>query len=321
MPPLSYRAQGVLAAIQDGARIDADTLAAASPTEGRKAILTALAELDAAGLIVRLRVQDKATGRWSWDCTLASAPKSPEGLSGEGNPQVEPKTPYGTSEPGRNASPQVSPKVPSRRSGTRPSGNTPQGYTPENGPNPQVSPKAPHPTSDKGTSSTSSGSSFATTTRSSSSGYARTRATLHNLNQNAVTAPAYQLVATWRQTHNTPNNPDHYTAIAHHVDTLLTRNANPDLIRAALHEFDRRPDAKPGLLPHLYDDAVKAARAAQMPPGEQHVPSGAGVPRGSTGSSRVDSALGFLSPDDPWLVGLAGGSAPELRVVEGGRGA
>lgn len=73
---LSYRARGVLAFIlskPDHWQTNAPALARAS-TEGRDAILKALAELEAEGYVIRTRHQDTA-GRWTTIVTVFDEPQ------------------------------------------------------------------------------------------------------------------------------------------------------------------------------------------------------------------------------------------------------
>ncbi|GLW91810.1 hypothetical protein [Actinokineospora globicatena] len=102
------------------------------------------------------------------------------------------------------------------------------------------------------------------------------------------------------------------TALALHATQALADGIPPDTITAALTTWTTRDRITPNLLPSLIADHIKTA-------GGGHVPR-AGAP--VTGSSRVDTALGFLSPDDPWWQELQGAQMPpSLRVIEGERGA
>jgi hypothetical protein len=51
-----------------------------------------------------------------------------------------------------------------------------------------------------------------------------------------------------------------YTAISKHVAAIVQANGDRAAVQAALAEWDRRADAKAGLLPHLYDDALHERR-------------------------------------------------------------
>lgn len=86
------------------------------------------------------------------------------------------------------------------------------------------------------------------------------RPTASELNDTAVPAPVAAILTTWRASHQPRYSGGTYTAIGQHVATALANGHAPDAIRAALTEWDRRADAKPGLLPHLLDDQLKARR-------------------------------------------------------------
>lgn len=92
---LSYRARGLLAFIlsnTDGWATDSISLSREENGEKRDGIRTALAELEAAGYLVRERVQD-ARGRWSTHQTIYDTPQATEqGALFDVNAQVTPKT-------------------------------------------------------------------------------------------------------------------------------------------------------------------------------------------------------------------------------------
>lgn len=86
------------------------------------------------------------------------------------------------------------------------------------------------------------------------------RATAEQLAKTATDPATYRLIATWRGTHQPPYRADVYTAISKHVAGLIATGGDHDAIRDALVEWDTRADAKPGLIPHLYDDALHNRR-------------------------------------------------------------
>lgn len=89
----------------------------------------------------------------------------------------------------------------------------------------------------------------------------------------ATTPDSWALIARWRSEHDVPYRHATYRRLASHVRDLLATNAHPELITDALHHWDQRDNAAPGLLPHLYDDAVRATRARHTPPGHGRTPS------------------------------------------------
>ncbi len=123
---LSFRARGVLVYVlsqRDGWETDSTRLAAQAK-EGRGAVRSAIAELEAAGYWVQERHQDPKTGRW---VTVATVRDTPEGgFPTDGN---DPTTPSEDRFPvvGGDAKPQVSPKTGFRSSGNRTSGNRTSG--------------------------------------------------------------------------------------------------------------------------------------------------------------------------------------------------
>lgn len=77
---------------------------------------------------------------------------------------------------------------------------------------------------------------------------------------------ALELVMAWRTNHKPPYGRDTYRRMSEKVAEMLREDADPDFIKAALQLWDQREDAKsPGLLPHLYQDAVKTSRGATRP--------------------------------------------------------
>ncbi len=313
---LSYRALGVLTAIRAGAPIDAGKHAAAPRAEGRDAIRKALAELERGGLIARARIQDPATGRWSWDTRLTDPQASPK----TENPTPENQAPA--------ANPHVTPKTDSQAPVNQPSAHTPHGYPTENTPSPQVTPTTGLPKSENQASSTCGGTRK-DLTLNSSGGVDLSRTHPHTRANNTPTEPAttaihpqtYQLITAWRITHNPPYRPQTYRALAKHADTLLTNGAPPDLIQAALKLWDTRDNAQPGLLPHLYDDALKTHRAAVT---AQHVPSRTAAHEPAR-SARGDKMRGWLAVGEALQAELDAEAARGelgpggLKLIEGGR--
>lgn len=102
------------------------------------------------------------------------------------------------------------------------------------------------------------------------SGLARPRTrgttTVADLSATAVRPDAYRLVSAWRTETGAAYRPATVRTLAKHADGILRDGGDPAAVRAALDEWHRRPDARPGLLPHLYDDAVKARHHARRTP-------------------------------------------------------
>ncbi|WP_158852812.1 helix-turn-helix domain-containing protein [Saccharothrix deserti] len=145
-----------------------------------------------------------------------------------------------------------------------------------------------------------------TTEPKSSAARPRTRGTttLVDLSASAVRPDAYRLVSTWRADTGAAYRPQTVRALARHVDAVLRDGGDPTALRAALDEWHRRPDARPGLLPHLYDDAVKAAAAARRPPSP------------STGrATRGDKVRGWLALADDQVDPVE----PDRLAIEGAR--
>jgi hypothetical protein len=113
----------------------------------------------------------------------------------------------------------------------------------------------------------------------------------------AVTPQAYTLVAAWRATHQQRYRPGTYRALAKLADAILADGGAAELIRAALDEWDTRPNARPGLLPHLYDDEVKTSRAAARTPGYR-----------SQTDANIDAFL-HTGVERPRFTALPGGAA------------
>ncbi|OKJ98869.1 hypothetical protein [Amycolatopsis sp. CB00013] len=112
------------------------------------------------------------------------------------------------------------------------------------------------------------------------------------LSATASRPDAYRLVTSWRDQTGAPYRPATIRALAKQADGILRDGGALVPLRAALDEWDRRPDARPGLLPHLYDDAVKATRLTKQPPTRSSAPR----------SARGEKVRGWLA--------LAAASAP-----------
>lgn len=126
------------------------------------------------------------------------------------------------------------------------------------------------------------------------------------LSATAVRPDAYRLVSTWREQIGAPYRPAIIRALAKHADGILRDGGALEPLRAALDEWNSRPDARPGLLPHLYDDAVKAVHLAKQPAGRSATPR----------SARGDKVRGWLAlaeqpVDQP--------ATSVTQLVEGGR--
>lgn len=88
---LSFKARGImlwLLSKPDDWRCTASEIASAGK-EGRDAVRAALGELEACGYLIRVKVQDKDTGRWSTETIVRESPGHTEdGFPGAGNPDV-----------------------------------------------------------------------------------------------------------------------------------------------------------------------------------------------------------------------------------------
>src|SRR5690606_31020900 len=91
----------------------------------------------------------------------------------------------------------------------------------------------------------------------------------------AVQPTARRLVDAWRnsQPEQTRHRPQVIHQLSKVADGLLRDGADPELIRAALDEWDARADVhSPNALRWLYDDAVKTARATRTGPAPATTP-------------------------------------------------
>lgn len=287
-PALSYRGNGLLgrlaATYRPGDVVDVPALFRPEHREGRDAVRATLRELAAAGYIVVERTQD-AGGRWSTRTILT--PKAAEASA-----QVTP----GTANPSSVAEPDASAQV-------TPETGSPFPVTPETGSPfpaeevfPQVTPETdspapvkPFPTSTYVGTRTSP---RAVVADARARRRTRTTTTATELAASAVSLDAARLVAAWRS--RDPGRaeiPDWIVrALQRQVDDLL-RNPTviPELIPAALDEWETRPDAKPGLLRHLYADQVQARRAQQV------------ASRSSTTNARPSPRRGMGAKAADWL--------------------
>lgn len=78
---LSWKARGLLAhllSMPDGWRTSSDRLARLGP-DGRDAVRSGLAELEAAGYLQRRRCQDRRTGLWSTEVIISDQPVNKPG--------------------------------------------------------------------------------------------------------------------------------------------------------------------------------------------------------------------------------------------------
>ncbi|MEU5847458.1 hypothetical protein [Saccharopolyspora shandongensis] len=133
---------------------------------------------------------------------------------------------------------------------------------------------------------------------------ARGPATLDELNTHAVKPDAYQLTRRWHRDRGEPYPTRTVRALSAEVDKLLADRGEPDAIRAALDLWHGRTGASPGLLPHLYVDAVKVRDGAT---GSRSQP-----PKGA--SARGEKVRGWMALAEtapgrnPFAIGQGDGS-------------
>lgn len=124
------------------------------------------------------------------------------------------------------------------------------------------------------------------------------------LNASAATPDVRRVIDRWRDGHQTQYRAATYRALAKQIRDTLPGDAHPDLILDALHRWDERDNASPGLLPHLYDDAVRATRERRATPttGRRNGP--------ATADDKIAALMALKTGTD-------GAPAP-LRAIEGG---
>lgn len=156
-------------------------------------------------------------------------------------------------------------------------------------------------------------------------GRARGTTTLAELSASAVKPQARTIVDAWRnsQPDQTRHRPQVIRELSKVADGLLRDGADPELVRAALDEWDARTDVhSPKALTWLYDDAVKASRGTRSGRTDQR-------------QTRGDKARGWLTlADDPnasvgnsargdkareWLDLAADDTPPAFRAITGGQ--
>jgi DNA-binding transcriptional ArsR family regulator len=156
-----------------------------------------------------------------------------------------------------------------------------------------------------------------TTEPKSSLARPRTRGTttLADLSATAVRPDAYRLVSAWRTETGVAYRPAIVRALAKHADGILRDGGDPAAVRAALDAWHRRPDARPGLLPHLYDDAVKARHHAGR------TPAGGLSPRDAKAAGWFALAAEFAAEDTDTTPATSTSGAVDVEVLtlDGGR--
>lgn len=116
-------------------------------------------------------------------------------------------------------------------------------------------------------------------------GRARATITPTDLAASAARPDAWQLVADWHNDQPVTHRTATRRALTKQIDGILRDQGDPAAARDALDAWADRSDARPGLVPYLYDDALKARHGAR--------------PRGrQTREDKVQAWFQF-DPDDP----------------------
>lgn len=128
------------------------------------------------------------------------------------------------------------------------------------------------------------------------------------LGRTAARPDAYALVHhRWRPEHVPPYRPAVYREITKVVDSLLRDRADPELLLAALRDWDHR-GRSPAFLTHCYDDAVHATR----PPGMTKSPVDANIAALLNGGPLPPSQV------DTNIRALLNHNGSNLRAIDGG---
>lgn len=299
---LSYRDLGLLVYLRTlpaTTPITADALAGPAHREGRDAVRASLRALEIAGYITTHREQDPKTGRWATRKLL-----------------VTPETDSQASETRATEFLQVEPKTGFQASETRTSVDTPTGYTHQNAVTSQVNPTPGKPTSDFQALKDSS------TYVDLSTYLPAQQERAHEQRDDIPTGPGVtgpRSVDAARLVGKTigPEFPAATrTALAIEAATLLGQ-CEPNLVTAALEVWKTKTGIGPRVLASLVADQIKATngeheRSERVRSADPRAPH----PR-STGSKRVDKALGFMAQVGQVQAELdAAKQAP--RLIEGG---
>ncbi|ALG07637.1 hypothetical protein [Kibdelosporangium phytohabitans] len=298
---LSYRDLGLLVYLRtlpEGTPITADALAGPAHREGRDAVRASLRALEITGYITTRRAQDPQTGRWATRKQL-----------------VHPATAFQASETCIAEFPQVQPKTGNPTTENQASGHTPEGYPHQNAVTPQVEPKTGNPTT------VFQALKDSTTHLDLPTYVPAQQERAHEHNDNIPTGPgttgprsgqAHRLVGKVIG----PEFPaDTRTALAREAATLLGQY-EPALIATALETWRTKTGIGPRVLPSLVADLIKTTNSTN----ERSERVRSGVPgarhEGSTGSKRVDKALGFMAQVERVKAELA--AEQSRKLLEGG---